>query len=93
MRHWWEDPQWLKEERVHWPKSIAQLTEIPEVPEIRNQAVMLMHVENSYDVMLRYAPLSKLKRIIASYFRLKTNCAQSKSKSPLMHEPITIEEL
>ncbi|XP_018373062.1 PREDICTED: uncharacterized protein LOC108767595 [Trachymyrmex cornetzi] len=88
---WWEGPQWLKEEQVYWPKSTGQ---VPiEIPEARTQSVMLAQVQESFDVIHHYSSLIRLKRIIANCFRFKTNCIRSKSKSLMIHGPITNKEL
>ena len=60
-----------------------------EVSEMRVQSFILLNV-NSPNIFDRYSSLIKLKGIIATCRRFKTN---SIKKSSLIHGPLTVEEL
>ncbi|XP_018406879.1 PREDICTED: uncharacterized protein LOC108782971 [Cyphomyrmex costatus] len=88
---WWEGPHWLKITPSLWPVSTAQL--LTDVPESRNLSVALFCTVKSIDFASRYSSCTRLKRVIATCIRFKTNCALSISKSPKLNGPLTSEEL
>lgn len=64
-----------------------------DIPETRTQPIALLCVKDSFDIINRYFSLIQLKQVVATYIRFVTNCKLSKSKSLLIHGPLTVDEL
>ncbi|XP_018396624.1 PREDICTED: uncharacterized protein LOC108774893 [Cyphomyrmex costatus] len=88
---WWVGPPWLKTDPPLWPTSSTQF--LTDIPEARTQSFTALHKEDSFDIMHRYSSLTKLKRVIATCIRFKTNCMLSKSASQRFSGPLTADEL
>lgn len=68
--------------------AIANRSWIQQSPEMRAQSFTLLNV-NLFNIFDRYSSLTKLKRIVATCRRFKTNYIASKTKSSLVHGPLS----
>ncbi|XP_072763744.1 uncharacterized protein [Anoplolepis gracilipes] len=79
---WWEGPQWLKEDKILWPKEGEDLS-LDDVPEKRKQAAIATAVKHKAFINCkRFLALNKLLRVVAYVLRFihNVNCGKEKRK-------------
>lgn len=85
---WWQAPQWLHEDKCHWPKVITNCE--GELPELKQKSVSVLTV-SEYDEFpfKRFSSLARLRRVVAYCFRFISRC----QRKPSEQGPLTAKEL
>lgn len=86
---WWNGPDWLKDDRSHWPdQTVISLPPVADL-ELKSFAIQICAIqeEKPAGLIRRYSSYQKLLRIVSLLFRFVLNCRASKASATLNLSP------